>query len=170
MSRESLRCKGPKGILDGALVDMDMGSVKGAAESRGWLHYWNHNRHFSSGAPRWKEWKHWCHLNPALPRPCLCNYVACYILWWIHPEFILTVGVLKHCMITLILTNLSSIYISQMKNQKKELTTSRQLTSKCFQSQDYNARMLDFYPHLSHYTAPFPLFLPFLSRDQNTIS
>lgn len=52
-----------------------------------------------------------------------------------------------------------------MKIQKQEFITSQQLTSNCFQSQDYNAGMLDSYPHLAHYTAPFPLFLSLHSRD-----
>lgn len=65
---------------------------RGCRIRRGQINYWNDNRYFSSGALHWKKWNH---LNPVLPRPCLCNYLLCYILWLIHPEFILALGVFK---------------------------------------------------------------------------
>jgi len=55
-----------------------------------------------------------------------------------------------------------------MKNQKQKLITSRQLTSNCFQSQNYNGGMQEcLTPALiyAHYTAPFSLLLSLLSRD-----
>lgn len=118
-----------------------MDSLRRAAESGGSGYITEITIHFSSGAPHWKEQNHWCHLNPVPPWICMGNYLSWYLLWWVHPEYILTSGFSKPCII--ILTLKLIIYcISQMKNQKQELITSWQLTSNCFQRQDYNAGML----------------------------